>query len=161
MRTTIDALGTLVVGAVMICAVGLVVSGCRGTKPSPEVKSQEYLHKMREAVFRNVAEKDRRDRMLALVDQMEALERGVNDNAAVFVKKYRELNGNYDAPRAAYDSLFGEFDADVKQARDRFFDLHFRLSALSTAQEWNRIVKYEEEAYEEITKPRVQKEGAK
>lgn len=116
---------------------------------------------MREAVSRSVADKDRRDRMLAVVDQMEALERSFNDDVAVFVKKYRALNGNYDAPRAAFDQLFAEFDAGIRKTRDRYFDLHFRLSALSTADEWNGIVKYEEKAYEEITKPRVQKEGAK
>jgi hypothetical protein len=161
MRSTIDSLGTLIVAAIMVCAVGLVVSGCRGTKPSPEAKAQEYIHKMREAVSRNVAEKDRRDRMLAIVDQMEALERGFNDNVAVFVQKYRGLNGNYDAPRNEFDKLFEGFDADIKKARDRYFDLHFQLSALSTAEEWNGIVKYEEDALKEATKPRVQKEGAK
>lgn len=161
MRGTIESFGTHIIAAVMICALGLVVPGCGGAKPSPEAKAQGYVHEMREAVSRSVAEKDRRDRMLAIVDQMEALERSVNGSVAAFVKKYRGLNGDYDAPRTAYDKLFGEFDADIKKARDRYFDLHFRLSALSTAEEWNGIVKYETEAYEEITKPRSQKQDAK
>jgi len=161
MRKTMDSFGTFIVSAVMSFALGLVLSGCGGAKPSPDARSQEYLHEMREAVSRNVAEKDRRDRMLALVDQMAALARRFNGDVAGFVDRYRGLNGNYDAPRAAYDRLFGEFDAEVKKSRDRFLDLHFQLSALSTAAEWNRIVKYEVKAYEEITKARTQKEDAK
>jgi len=161
MRKTIAFVGILIGAAVMFCAAGLVISGCRGTKPSPEAKSQEYVHKFREAVSRSVGEKDRRDRMLVLVDQMEAVERSLNDDLAVFVEKYRGLNGDYEAPRAVFDELFGDFDARIKKTRDRFFDLHFQLTALSTAEEWDRIVKYEVEAYEEITKPRVQKEAAK
>lgn len=145
----------------MACAVGLVVPGCRGTKPPPEAKTQEIVHKMREAVSRSVEEKDRRDRMLALVDQMEAVERGIHLDVAVFIEKYRGMNGDYEAPRAAFDDLLGEFDARIKNARDRFFDLHFQMTALSTAEEWDRIVKYEVEAYEEIIKPRVQKDAAK
>jgi hypothetical protein len=99
--------------------------------------------------------------MLALVDQIEAVERDFNHDLAVFIETYRGINGDYEAPRAAFDELFGDFDARIKKARDRFFDLHFQLTALSTEEEWNRIVKYEVEAYEEITKPRVQKEAAK
>lgn len=116
---------------------------------------------MREAVSRSVEEKDRRERMLALVDQMEAVERGIHQDLAVFIEKYRGMNGDYEAPRAAFDDLFGEFGARIKNARDRFFDLHFQLTALSTAEEWDQIVKYEVEAYEEIIKPRVQKDAAK
>jgi|GEM_PF-2523718 len=161
MRKPIAFLERIIATAFVLCVVGVVVSGCRGTKPSPEAKTQDYVHKMREAVSLNVKEKDRRDRMLALVEQMGTVERNFNDDIAEFVETYRGLNGDYMAPRAAFDGLFGDFDARIKKARDRFFDLHFQLTALSTAEEWDRIVKYEVEAYEEITKPRVQKESAK
>lgn len=160
MRKTSAIAWVLIATAGMVCAVGLVVSGCRGSKPSPEAKTQEFVHKMREAVSLNVKEKDRRDRMLALVGQMEAVERDINNDIAGFVETYRGMNGDYEAPRAAFDDLFGEFDARIRKARDRFFDLHFQLTALSTEEEWDRIVKYEVEAYEEITKPRAQKEAA-
>ena len=50
MRKTIAFVGILIAAAVTFCAAGLVTSGCRGTKPSPEAKSQEYVHKFREAV---------------------------------------------------------------------------------------------------------------
>jgi len=161
MRKAVASVRILIATAVTICVVGLVVSGCRGAKPSPEAKTQEYVHKMREAVSLNVKEKDRRDRMLALLGQMEAVERNFNNDIAGFVETYRGMNGDYEAPRAAFDDLFGEFDTRIQKARDRFFDLHFQLTALSTEEEWDRIVKYEVEAYEEITKPRVQKEAAK
>jgi hypothetical protein len=161
MRKTVAFVGILIATAVMILGEGVVVSGCRGTKPSPEAKTQDYVHKMREAVSLNVKEKDRRDRMLARVGQMEAVERNLNCDIAGFVETYRGMNGDYEVPRAAFDDLFGEFDARIQKARDRFFDLHFQLTALSTEEEWDRIVKYEVEAYEEITKPRVRKEAAK
>jgi hypothetical protein len=161
MRKTSAFACVLIATAGMACAVGLVVSSCRGTKPSPEAKTQEIVHKMREAVSRSVEEKDRRDRMLVLVDQMEVVERSIHQDLAVFIGKYRGMNGDYEAPRAAFDDLFGDFDARIKKARDRFFDLHFQLTALSTAEEWDRIVKYEVEAYEEFIKPRVQKDAAK
>ena len=138
-------------------ALGLALPGCK-SPPPPEVTAQKFTQQLREAVAENVADAARKDQMLALVGQLDAVEGEFNGNVTAFVAAFRALNAGYDTPRAAFDDLFKTYDAQRISARDRFLDVHFQLTALATAGEWKKIGKVEKKIYTELPKPRAQQE---
>ena len=141
-------------------ALALVVVGCKSSTPTPDAGAQKYMQQLREAVSGTVEDPGRKDRMLALVGQMESVEKGFNQDVSAFVGSFRLLNTNYNTPRSEFDALFQNYDGQRIQARDRFLALHFQLTALATAEEWKRIGKVEMKMYEELLKPREQQEVA-
>ena len=98
--------------------------------------------------------------MLALVDQIEATQRSFSTQAAEFATQYSKMNADYDAPRARFEQLFAAFNGQRIQSRDRIIDLHFRLAALATEQEWKRIGKAEAKMYGEVAEARAEAGGA-
>jgi hypothetical protein len=56
---------------VLCCATGLFVAACARTRTKPEIKTQYYIQKMRQAVSDAVTDHNRKDQLLERVDQME------------------------------------------------------------------------------------------
>jgi len=135
-------------------------SGCSRTKPTREQSIQRYSQKLREAVSTKVAEEGRRTQMLQLVDQVEALHLRFSQDTADFVERYRRLNADYDAPRAAFDQLFSDYNARRVKARSDVLALHFKLASLATADEWDAIGRAEVKLYEKANAARPAEDGA-
>jgi hypothetical protein len=132
----------------MVCIVALATSGCKSAKPTVDQTVEGSTQKLREAVSHDVADADRRDQMLKLVDQLEAVQKSFSKESSEFVAKYRTLNADYDSPRTAYEQLFSEFNVQRVQARDKALDLHFQLASLATEREWDHLGKVEAMTYE-------------
>jgi hypothetical protein len=131
-------------------ALAVAVAGCGGSKPSREQVLTSYGQELREAVSTKVADEPRKAQMLAILDQLDAVNRGFTQETQDFVESYRELNADYDAPRPAFDRLFSDYSAKRVKARSEILDLHFQLAALATADEWHSIGKAETKLYEEL-----------
>jgi hypothetical protein len=140
--------------ALLFCAATIAISGCGGTKPTQAQAIQRYSQSLREAVTSKVPQEDRKNRMLLIVDQVEALHLRFSQETVAFVQSYRKLNTDYDAPRATFDQLFADYEANRMRARSEALDLHFQLASLATAQEWDSIGKAEEKLYEEVNASR-------
>jgi len=136
---------------VVLCAITVAAPGCRGTKPTTEQVIQSSSQELRQAVSGNVTDEGRKSQMLMIVDQIEAVQRSLNQETMDFVHNYRKLNADYDAPRAAFDQLFSDYNGQRIKARSQALDLHFRLASLATANEWDPIAKAEVKSYEEVS----------
>jgi hypothetical protein len=143
----------------LLLGATLTIGGCGRTKPTAAETVARYSQELRIAVSANVAAEDRKSQMLLIVDQVEALHLRFSQETADFVQSYRKLNADYDAPRAAFDQLLTGYNAQRIQARSEALDLHFKLAALATADEWHAIGKAEGKLYEEATEARHPKEG--
>ncbi len=141
---------------VLCCATGLFFAACARTRTKPEIKTQYYIQKMRQAVSDAVTDHNRKDQMLELVDQMEGVLEGFNADLRAFVDRYTQLNRNYDASREELEKLFVDFQTRRMQAKERIFDLNFEAKALVTADEWYQVLKFEKKAIKEMMKPREQ-----
>jgi hypothetical protein len=158
-RNAIVAISPSALAIVMLCAIALAAPGCGGTKPTTEQVIQSSSQRLREAVSRNVTDEGRKSQMLMVVDQIEAGQSSLSKETADFVQNYRKLNAEYDAPRAAFDQLFSDYNGQRIKARNQALDLHFQLASLATANEWSPIVKAEVKLYEEFSEAEAGKGG--
>ena len=137
------------------------VAGCGGSKPTKEQVIASYGQELREAVSTKVADEPRKARMLAILDQLDRLNRRFTQETRDFVESYRELNADYDATRPAFDRLFSDYSAKRVKARSEVLDLHFQLASLATADEWGTIGKAETKLYEELDAAPLSRENSK
>ena len=137
------------------------VAGCGGSKPTKEQVIASYGQELREAVSTKVADEPRKARMLAILDQLDRLNRRFTQETRDFVESYRKLNADYGATRPAIDKLFSDYNVQRIKVRNEALDLHFQLASLSTATEWNPIVKAEIKLYEEVNAVRPVEGSAK
>lgn len=148
MHTQIQRIGFAALLALVVCA--LAISGCGGEEPTKNATIARYSQELREAVSTNVPQGARREQMLVVVDQLQALQFRFSQETTDFIQSYRKLNADYDAPRATFDKLFGDYRAKRVGARNEAFDLHFQLASLATAGEWDKLAKAESKLYEEV-----------
>ncbi len=139
------ALRTL--SALLLCVAALIAPGCGSSPPTAEQSIERYSQKLRETVSSRVQDQGRRDQMLSVVEQMETLQLRFNKETSDFVAAYRKLNADYQAPRPLFDQLFSEYNAERISARRQDLDLHFQLSSLAAADEWDAIAKAEGKLY--------------
>ena len=149
----------------LLCAFAVTlaatVAGCGGSKPSREQVLTSYGQELREAISTKVADEPRKARMLAILDQLDAMNRRFTQETRDFIESYRELNADYDAPRPAFDRLFADYSAKRVKARSEALDLHFQLASVATAAEWNAIGKAETKLYEELNAAPLSEEKPK
>jgi hypothetical protein len=136
--------------ALLACAVTLTATGCSRTKPSRNQVIERYTQELREAVSAHVTEEARKEQMLLIVDQLEAVNVRFSQETADFIGHYRTLNADYDAPRPAFEQLFSDYSAQRVKARGEALDLHFHLASLASADEWDSIGKAEGKLYEGV-----------
>ena len=145
----------------LVCLASGTSLSCKSTIPSPEQTTERSTEKLRKVISAEVADAGSREQMMKLVDQIETLQTRFNEDASTFVGKYQSINANYDAPRAAFDQLFSDFDADRTRSRSRILDLHFQLTALASDKEWGAIGKEEVKMYEATGEARTAQEELK
>jgi hypothetical protein len=145
--------------ALLVCAVTLCVAGCGG-KPTREQSIERYSQDLREAVSSSVSDERRREQMLAVVDQLKAVNLRFSQETAEFIENYRKLNADFDATRSAFDQLFSDYNAKRVKARNEVLDLHFQLTSLATTAEWNTIGRAETKLYKKVNETRPASEGA-
>ena len=141
------------------CAVTLALPGCSG-KPTREQSIQQYSQDLRDAVSNSVPDERRREQMLLIVDQLRAVNLRFSQETAEFIENYRKLNADFDATRPAFDQLFSDYSAKRVKARNEVLDLHFQLTSLATAAEWNSIGRAEIKLYKKVNETRPVGEGA-
>ena len=143
----------------LVCAAMLTVAGCGG-KLTREQSIERYSEDLREAVSSSVSDERRRDQMLSIVDQLKAVNLRFSHETADFIENYRKLNADFDATRPAFDQLFSDYSAKRVKARNEVLDLHFQLTSLATAAEWNSIGRAEIKLYKKVNETRPVGEGA-
>lgn len=145
--------------AVVILMVTLLAAGCSKNqlKPSEEILSN--TRDMREAASIYIEDASRRDRVLALIGEMESAILKFDAEAASFVREYERLDRDYSSSRESYEMLLEEFSGQRETAQQKIIGLHFEIVALVSADEWKKIVKYEERAIKAATAARSAESG--
>ncbi len=134
------------------------LAGCGGTKLTPSQTVEQYSQKLTETISSSVGDEGRRAEMLAVVAQVRAVNLRFSQETTEFIESYRKLNSDYEAPRTAFEQLFGAFNTQRLRARSEAVDLHFKLAALATAEEWKPIAKAEARLYEEVIQVREERQ---
>ena len=124
----------------LLLAIALPL-GC-SSKPSPSrmelaVGSGE---RARATILERVADADRRERALQLLDQIVSAETALLERSSSLRAELFELNADYDADRAAFDSVYETLAIARTEALD---DLLAPLSALEVVlqpEEWSALV---------------------
>jgi hypothetical protein len=146
--------------AFLVCGAALLVAAC-GDKATRAQTIERYSEKLRESISTGVSEESRKSQMLLIADQLEKLQLRFSQETMQFVEAYRKLNADYDAPRPAFDQLFGDYNAKRMRARSEALELHFKLASIATEDEWASIGKAEGKLYEKVNESPLDKEHAK
>jgi len=129
-----------------VLAAALLVAAC-SHEPKDALKPAEgVLDELRAAVAREVKDPDRAKQALALVDEMEQLTITANGDYKDHEARLRALNANYDATPEEFRALFRDFNARRDKREAQTLDIHRRVKALLTPQEWQELAKLREEA---------------
>jgi len=143
----------------LVCVVAALAAGGCGKKTTKGESIERYSEELRERVSSHVPDEQRKEQMLLLVDQLEALLKRFNQQTMDFVASYRKLNADYDSDRPAFDQLFADYSAERISARTEALDLHFKLAALASVEDWESISKAETKLYEKFQSSRLGGEG--
>lgn len=154
MRSASRCAGFAALFALVVCTVALAVAGC-GAKQTKQQAIEHYSQELRDAVSSKVSDEGRKEQMLLIVDQLQALHRHFSEQTADFLESYRKLNADYDATRSMFDRLFSDYTAQRITARNAALDLHFKLASLATTDEWDKIGGAEAKLYEEVNEARA------
>jgi hypothetical protein len=98
--------------------------------------------------------------MLALIDRLEETIQQHLRDFKTYSGKFQSLFHDYDTTNDALEKELKEFVARRETQRDRVVELHFKMVALTTAEEWKKIIDQEISAIEDTTLvPAPEKEG--
>jgi hypothetical protein len=103
------------------------------------------LHELQEYLIR-IPEPDRRERLLALLDDLAEGLAQLNRTVNQFSLETKQLNADYDATRADFHKLMATFNASRRSLQQRLLTTHFGIKALTTEKEWADIAKMEKKA---------------
>ena len=142
------------------CAVAVGCASC-GNPPTRSEAIERYGTELREAVSAKVEDKQRRARMLQVVDRINALQVRFTRETADYITAFHRLNADYDATRPAFDQLLGSYEAQRVTARNEMLSLHYELASLAIGGEWRAIGKAEAKLYEKTSEARPQRESGK
>ena len=135
----------LLLAVLTLCVLLGFVSACSmfGKKETDEFEPvSEWIEDKRERVAENIKDPDKKNDMLAVVDQ---LEKDLMELDRIIQKLYANLNtlnGNYNSTPEEFRKVFSEFEAERKEIRDRIIDSRFKMRNLSTPEEWEEITDY-------------------
>lgn len=138
-----------VAGILMTLAFILSISGCSHQPVSEPEARKEMLHELEEYLGR-IPDPDRRERLLALLDDLADGLAELNRAVDQFSAEAKQLNADYDATRAEFQKLMTDFNASRQSVQQRLLTTHFEIKALTTEKEWADIAKMEKKAVDKI-----------
>lgn len=126
----------------MIIAISFAFAGCGGKDAvAPIDVEKQAWEDLRNEVREAIASPERESEVIALVDilerDMSAL-RGVVDER---INGARQLNANYDATRAEFQSFLTKISKDAELQRKKAIQSHAALISFTTTDEWAQISK--------------------
>ena len=134
-----------VAGILMALIFILSISGCSHQPVSEPEARKEMLHELQEYLGR-IPEQDRRERLLALLDDLAEGLAQLNRTVDQFGVEAKQLNADYDATRADFHKLTAKFNASRQSVQQRLLTTHFEIKTLTTEKQWADIAKMEKKA---------------
>ena len=126
----------------LVVALAISVAACanKGKSSATDVEAQAF-EDLRSEIREVIEEPARASEAIALVnalsDELSALRRDVADRK----HRARQLNADYDASRADFETLAEQLDRERRSNRQRVLDEHRALLTIMAPEEWTAISK--------------------
>lgn len=119
----------------------LLIAGCGGTPPDPVELERQAFDDLRDEVRLVVQDSGRETAVLGIVDELQADFIRLRELAEGRRQGLRELNADYDATRAQFETLLSEFSQQREFSHARFQATRAELKESTTPEEWSELEK--------------------
>lgn len=117
--------------------LGAWVAGCRSEATAPPPPGP--VDRLAEEIRRIVPASERQRRLLAIVEEVEALQEQCEIDAAAIRRRWRTLNSDYDATAADLSEVLAESRMRRHVHLSAVAELRVEAASLLTVEEWRRI----------------------
>ena len=122
--------------------LALVLSACAGKDDvAPDDVEKQAFEDLREQIRDTIADSAREAEAIRLVTALESDLEALRESVAERKSKARELNANYDTPRADFEAFLDKQTEEIKANRERISRTHQALLATITSEEREAIDK--------------------
>jgi hypothetical protein len=125
-----------------LCVLFGLISGCSkvGKKEKAEFKpGSAWIEDMRNRIEDNIQDPDKKNSMLALVDQTEKDLLEVDQAVRKLYTDFSSLSENYNSTPEEFRKVISEFEASRRAVRGRVIENRFKMRDLSTPAEWKKL----------------------
>jgi hypothetical protein len=134
-------LSTRAAYAVLCIAIASLVVACAKDDVAPVDVEKQAFEDLRTEIREAVSDAAREDEAIRLVGVLEDDLAALRTNVAARKITVRELNANYDTPRAEFDAALAEIEAEVRDHKIRVSETHREVLTKLTAEERSAIAK--------------------
>jgi hypothetical protein len=128
-------------GALLCVAIASLVVACAKDDVAPIDAEKQAFEDLRTEIREAISDSAREDEAIRLVGVLEEDLAALRTNVAARKIKIRELNANYDTPRAEFDAALAEIEAEVRDHKIRVSETHRAVLTNVTAEERSAIAK--------------------
>ena len=136
---------------IALLAALLLVSACSG-RETPVEKSIEAFDDVRAEVRSVIAEPDRAEAIIGLVDELQQSFDQTREIQQRHIKQFIELNRDYNSTPAQFDALIAATNSDIEVSQERTLGINRRLVAMVSAEEWEALNKARSKAFDSTFK---------
>jgi len=136
--------------AMLIFAVTFLILSCASKPIDPQELLQNNMQVMRGAIVDTVNDKERKKNLLVLTNSLETSLSDYNRAYTNFSLEFGKLNRNYDTSRSEFENLLALFRKKRHSIMNEVTEIHFKMIALTSENEWKKIVKKELEAIKSV-----------
>ena len=128
-------------GALLSIAVASLVVACAKDDVAPVDVEKQAFDDLRAEIVEAITDPVREAETIRLVGLLEDDLAALRTNIAARKTHVRELNANYDTPRADFEAYLAGVEAEVRDHKRRVSETHRALLASVTAEERSAIAK--------------------
>jgi len=131
----------------LICrwALGVLftaIAGCGGQDAvAPIEVEKQAFEDLRSEIRGAIDDSARAAEAIALLDELADDLHTLRESISERKQQTRQLNANYDTPRAEFEALFAQVDREIQANQQRVTRKHRALLAITTPDEWSAISK--------------------
>jgi len=140
-RAIVYALAAVLIGGAML--------GCsKVKKPKSSVASYGWFADLREEIVTTVQDPYRAQQMLLIASDIEALVFALADKSESVGIEFEKLNIDYKTPRADFETLFQQYESDMKTFTEALWAARDDMKSIVTQEEWTAIADEQDAFYE-------------
>jgi capsule polysaccharide export protein KpsE/RkpR len=128
-------------GALLCIAVASLTVACAKDDVAPVDVEKQAFDDLRTEIHRAIDDPVREAETIRLVGVLQEDLAALRTNIAARKSQVRELNANYDTPRAKFEAYLAGVEAEVRDHKRRVSETHRALLANVTAEERSAIAK--------------------
>jgi len=127
--------------------IAIMVAACAGKDAvTPVDVEAQAFEDLRSEIRNVVADSSREAEAIRLVDVLQKDIERLRNSIAARTSRLRELNADYDTPRADFEDFLASIESEVRENRQHVTEAHQALLAVTTSEERSQIDKYRTKA---------------